>query len=160
MPSDKGIRCSFCGKRQEQVKRMMSGPNGVYICNECVELCNSLISEDLYDSASPRYHDPEKLPTPREIKEYMDNYIIGQEDAKIALSVAVYNHYKRIYFGEDADVEMQKSNILLSAPPDPAKLCLRRRWPRSWTYPSPLPTPPPSPRRATWARTWRISCSG
>ncbi|MBQ4302687.1 MAG: ATP-dependent Clp protease ATP-binding subunit ClpX [Oscillospiraceae bacterium] len=116
MANDKSIRCSFCGKRQEQVKRMMSGPNDVYICNECVELCNSLIREDMYDSGAPEYHDPEKLPTPREIKEYMDNYIIGQEDAKIALSVAVYNHYKRIYFGNDSDVEIQKSNILLIGP--------------------------------------------
>ena len=116
MANDKSIRCSFCGKRQEQVKRMMSGPNDVYICNECVELCNSLIREDMYDTGVPEYHDPEKLPTPREIKEYMDNYIIGQEDAKIALSVAVYNHYKRIYFGEDSDVEIQKSNILLIGP--------------------------------------------
>ena len=116
MANDKSIRCSFCGKRQEQVKRMMSGPNDVYICNECVELCNSLIREDMYDSGAPEYHDPEKLPTPREIKEYMDNYIIGQEDAKIALSVAVYNHYKRIYFGDDSDVEIQKSNILLIGP--------------------------------------------
>ena len=116
MANEKGIRCSFCGKRQEQVKRMMSGPSNVYICNECVDLCNSLIREDLYETENRFAHDPEKLPTPREIKEYMDNYIIGQEDAKIALSVAVYNHYKRIYFGEDADVEMQKSNILLIGP--------------------------------------------
>ena len=116
MPSEKSIRCSFCGKRQEQVKRMMSGPNNVYICNECVDLCNSLIREDLYETDSQFQHDPEKLPTPKEIKEYMDNYIIGQEDAKISLSVAVYNHYKRIYFGDDADVEMQKSNILLIGP--------------------------------------------
>ena len=116
MASEKSIRCSFCGKRQEQVKRMMSGPNNVYICNECVDLCNSLIREDLYETGSRFEHDPEKLPTPREIKEYMDNYIIGQEEAKIALSVAVYNHYKRIYFGEDSDVEMQKSNILLIGP--------------------------------------------
>ena len=116
MPSEKGIRCSFCGKRQEQVKRMMSGPNNVYICNECVELCNSIIHEDLYETDASFQHDPEKLPTPKEIKEYMDNYIIGQDEAKVALSVAVYNHYKRIYFGEDADVEMQKSNILLIGP--------------------------------------------
>ena len=116
MASEKTVRCSFCGKRQEQVKRMMSGPNNVYICNECVELCTSLIQEDMYETGARAYHDPEKLPTPREIKEYMDNYIIGQEEAKIALSVAVYNHYKRIYFGEDADVEMQKSNILLIGP--------------------------------------------
>ena len=116
MANDKNIRCSFCGKRQEQVKRMMSGPNNVYICSECVELCNSLIREDLYETENRFAHDPEKLPTPKEIKEYMDNYIIGQEEAKISLSVAVYNHYKRIYFGEDADVEMQKSNILLIGP--------------------------------------------
>ena len=116
MASEKSIRCSFCGKRQEQVKRMMSGPNNVYICNECVDLCNSLIREDLYETEHRFQHDPEKLPTPKEIKEYMDNYIIGQEEAKIALSVAVYNHYKRIFFGEDSDVEMQKSNILLIGP--------------------------------------------
>ena len=116
MPSEKGVRCSFCGKRQEQVKRMMSGPNNIYICNECVDLCNSLIREDLYETENRFAHDPEKLPTPKEIKEYMDNYIIGQEEAKLALSVAVYNHYKRIYFGEDSDVEMQKSNILLIGP--------------------------------------------
>ena len=114
--SEKSIRCSFCGKRQEQVKRMMSGPNNVYICNECVELCNSLISDDLYETSAPEYHDPEKLPTPKEMKEYMDNYIVGQEEAKISLSVAVYNHYKRIYFGDDSDVEIQKSNILLIGP--------------------------------------------
>ena len=116
MATEKTIRCSFCGKRQEQVKRMMSGPNNVYICNECVDLCNSLIREDLYETENRFAHDPETLPTPKEIKEYMDNYIIGQEEAKISLSVAVYNHYKRIYFGEDSDVEMQKSNILLIGP--------------------------------------------
>ena len=116
MASEKSVRCSFCGKRQEQVKRMMSGPNNVYICNECVDLCNSLIREDLYETENRFSHNPEKLPTPKEIKEYMDNYIIGQEEAKISLSVAVYNHYKRIFFGDDADVEMQKSNILLIGP--------------------------------------------
>ena len=114
MANDKTIRCSFCGKRQEQVKRMMSGPNA-FICNECVELCNSLIREDLYETHT-FIADPDHLPTPKQIKEYMDNYIIGQEHAKIALSVAVYNHYKRIYFGEDAEVELQKSNILLIGP--------------------------------------------
>ena len=108
-------RCNFCGKDASMVERLIAGP-GVYICNECVELCTSLIQEDMYETGARAYHDPEKLPTPREIKEYMDNYIIGQEEAKIALSVAVYNHYKRIYFGEDADVEMQKSNILLIGP--------------------------------------------
>lgn len=112
---DRAIRCSFCGKRQEQVKRIMSGPEA-YICNECVELCNMLLKEDMYESREPAFHDTNELPTPKQIKEYMDNYIIGQEAAKIALSVAVYNHYKRIYFDDGSDVELQKSNILLIGP--------------------------------------------
>lgn len=113
--AEKPIRCSFCGKAQGQVKRIMSGPN-VYICNECVELCSTLLREDMYEEPERELESPERLPTPKEIKEYMDAYIIGQEEAKIALSVAVYNHYKRIYFGEDSDVELQKSNILLIGP--------------------------------------------
>ena len=112
---DKTIRCSFCGKRQGQVKRLMSGPNA-YICNECVELCSSLLREDMYATDGPSYRSTEELPTPKQIKEYMDNYIIGQEDAKVALSVAVYNHYKRIFFDSDAEVELQKSNVLLIGP--------------------------------------------
>lgn len=112
---ERTIRCSFCGKRQEQVKRIMSGPEA-YICNECVELCNTLLKEDMYESREPAFRETEQLPTPQQIKEYMDNYIIGQDAAKVALSVAVYNHYKRIYFGDDAEVELQKSNILLIGP--------------------------------------------
>ena len=112
---DREIRCSFCGKRQGQVKRIMSGPNA-YICNECVELCNTLLKEDMYESREPAFHETDQLPTPQQIKEYMDNYIIGQDAAKIALSVAVYNHYKRICFAEDEEVELQKSNILLIGP--------------------------------------------
>ena len=113
---DRVVRCSFCGKRQEQVRRIMSGPNNVYICNECVELCNTLLREDMYEMEPSSIERPEKLPTPKEIRQYLDGYIIGQTEAKIALSVAVYNHYKRIYFGEDSDVELQKSNILLIGP--------------------------------------------
>ncbi len=93
----------------------MSG-NNVYICDECVALCNSLLREDMYDMDDSLPAQPEKLPTPKEIKNYMDGYIIGQDAAKVALSVAVYNHYKRIYFGDDSDVELQKSNILLIGP--------------------------------------------
>ncbi|MDR0889089.1 MAG: ATP-dependent Clp protease ATP-binding subunit ClpX [Oscillospiraceae bacterium] len=114
--ADKHIRCSFCGKTQEQVERIMSGPN-VFICNECIALCNSLLHEEMYEM--PAISEPEdmkSIPTPKEIKAYMDAYIIGQEQAKVALSVAVYNHYKRIYFGTDSDVELQKSNILLIGP--------------------------------------------
>ena len=112
---ERTIRCSFCGKRQEQVERIMSGPN-VYICNECVELCYSLLHKGALPDTEPVFESPDALPTPQKIKEYMDGYIIGQEEAKIALSVAVYNHYKRIYFGDDSDVELQKSNILLIGP--------------------------------------------
>ena len=113
---DRVVRCSFCGKRQEQVRRIMSGPNGVYICNECVELCTTLLREDMYETEPSSIERPEHLPTPKEIRQYLDGYIIGQTEAKIALSVAVYNHYKRIFYGEDSDVELQKSNILLIGP--------------------------------------------
>ena len=113
--ADKLNRCSFCGKTQGQVKRILSGPNA-YICNECVALCSTLLQEEMYDTTEQIPEKPEHLPTPKQIKEYMDGYIIGQERAKIALSVAVYNHYKRIYFGADSDVELQKSNILLIGP--------------------------------------------
>ncbi len=113
---DRTVRCSFCGKRQEQVRRIMSGPNGVYICNECVELCTTLLREDMYETEPSSIERPEHLPTPKEIRQYLDGYIIGQTEAKIALSVAVYNHYKRIFYGEDSDVELQKSNILLIGP--------------------------------------------
>ena len=109
------IRCSFCGKRQEQVNRIIAGPN-VAICNECVELCAGILRDDMSVAQSPSFELPDTLPTPQEIKNYMDHYIIGQDNAKIALSVAVYNHYKRIYFENSTDVELQKSNILLIGP--------------------------------------------
>lgn len=114
--AEKLIRCSFCGKTQGQVERILSGPNA-YICNECVDLCSSLLQENMYETSEQEVPEsPDRLPTPKEIKEYMDGYIIGQDEAKIALSVAVYNHYKRIYFGDSSDVELQKSNILLIGP--------------------------------------------
>ncbi|MCQ2418444.1 MAG: ATP-dependent Clp protease ATP-binding subunit ClpX [Clostridia bacterium] len=109
------MRCSFCGKTESQVKKLMTGPEA-NICNECVELCNTLLREDLIEQQKSEFTTSDRLPTPKEIKEYMDGYIIGQEDAKIALSVAVYNHYKRVFFGEESDVELQKSNILLIGP--------------------------------------------
>lgn len=93
----------------------MTSPNA-NICNECIELCNSLLLEDQMMQMNSDLNTKDRLPTPKEIKEYMDGYIIGQDDAKIALSVAVYNHYKRIFFGEESDVELQKSNILLIGP--------------------------------------------
>ena len=110
------IRCSFCGKKQEQVGRIIAGPN-VYICNECVELCSSILHDEMHNGLNEQQLElPDTLPTPQQIKTYRDHYIIGQDDAKIALSVAVYNPYKRIYFQNDSDVELQKSNILLIGP--------------------------------------------
>ena len=103
------ICCSFCGKRETQA-RLIAGP-GVYICSDCVAACCDLLRDDEQSRDVPDH-----LPTPKEIKAYMDNYIIGQEDAKMALSVAVYNHYKRIYLSAKTDVELQKSNILLIGP--------------------------------------------
>ena len=112
---DQSIRCSFCGKRETQVERLIAGP-GVYICSECVQACGQLLQDDLRIDNRGKLRQPEKLPTPMEMKSFMDSYIVGQEDAKIALSVAVYNHYKRIYNNLDSDVELQKSNILLIGP--------------------------------------------
>ena len=112
---DQAIRCSFCGKRETQVERLIAGP-GVYICSECVQACSDLLSDEIRMDQRGKLRTPEQLPTPMEIKKFMDGYIIGQEEAKIALSVAVYNHYKRIYLATDSDVELQKSNILLIGP--------------------------------------------
>lgn len=101
--------CSFCGKKESQV-RMIAGP-GVCICSDCVDACCDLLNQESKIAGMPDH-----LPTPMEMKAYMDSYIVGQDDAKIALSVAVYNHYKRIYLSKDSDVELQKSNILLIGP--------------------------------------------
>ena len=109
------IRCSFCGKRETQVTRLIAGP-GVYICSDCVQACSELLHDDIVYDEEGNFRTPDHLPTPMEMKSFMDQYIVGQEDAKIALSVAVYNHYKRIFFGADSDVELQKSNILLIGP--------------------------------------------
>src|SRR5712672_4079064 len=108
------LKCSFCGKSQKQVKKLIAGP-GVYICDECIDLCNEIIEEELSQGTEVRFDD---LPKPREIYGYLNDYIIGQEQAKKILSVAVYNHYKRVQAGAygDPDVELQKSNILLIGP--------------------------------------------
>jgi ATP-dependent Clp protease ATP-binding subunit ClpX len=108
------LKCSFCGKSQKQVKKLIAGP-GVYICDECIDLCNEIIEEELSQSSEVKF---DELPKPREIYEYLNDYVIGQEQAKKILSVAVYNHYKRVQAGAygDPDVELQKSNILLLGP--------------------------------------------
>ena len=125
----KNVRCSFCGKAQENVRKIVAGP-GVYICDECVDLCNSIIDAELYDDETEGYELAENIPSPKEIKEVLDEYVIGQEDAKKSLSVAVYNHYKRIIHEEENskkdDVEIQKSNILLLGPTGCGKTLLAR----------------------------------
>ena len=100
----KTLRCSFCGKPESQVHRMIQGP-GVRICDECVQLCMSILDDGYSAAMDEGFESVEDLPTPQQIKEVLDQYVIGQEAAKVALSVAVYNHYKRIYFGGDEDVE-------------------------------------------------------
>ena len=113
--TEQPIRCSFCGTREGQTSRLIAGP-GVYICGDCVQACSDLLREEIELEEGGSLRTPDRLPTPMEMKAFMDHYIVGQEEAKIALSVAVYNHYKRIYFGTSSDVELQKSNILLIGP--------------------------------------------
>ncbi len=112
---EKTVCCSFCGKHQDQVRRIIAGPN-VFICNECVELCMGILEANQDLGPIDLEERTNSLPTPREIHAVLDQYVIGQEKAKMALSVAVYNHYKRICFGGNEDVELQKSNILLMGP--------------------------------------------
>ena len=109
------LRCSFCGKSEKETHRMIQGPAGVRICDECVRLCMEIV-EDGYEAEQHEFDTPDEIPTPHEIRAVLDQYVIGQDEAKVALSVAVYNHYKRIFFGGGDDVELQKSNILLLGP--------------------------------------------
>ncbi|HET7774330.1 MAG TPA: ClpX C4-type zinc finger protein, partial [Burkholderiaceae bacterium] len=112
--SEKLLYCSFCGKSQHEVKKLIAGPS-VFICDECIDLCNEIIRDEVAESSGPTSRSD--LPTPREIKEILDQYVIGQDQAKKILSVAVYNHYKRLkHLGSKDEVELAKSNILLVGP--------------------------------------------
>lgn len=114
--SDDMVRCSFCNKPQSQVRKLIAGPNGAYICDECIEVCSEIIEEEFEYDDDRREFDDINLLTPEEIKAFLDEYVIGQDEAKKVLSVAVYNHYKRIMAGSDLGVDLQKSNILMLGP--------------------------------------------
>ena len=137
MPSNdkKDLRCSFCGRSQNEVKRLIAGP-GVYICNECVEICADLMKdeEDFDVDTDTQFAPDEQLPTPAELKQGLDQYVIGQDRAKISLAVAVYNHYKRIRQGDDG-VELQKSNILMIGPTGSGKTYLAQTLAKSLKVP-------------------------
>ena len=130
----KDVRCSFCGRMQDEVKRLIAGPNA-YICNECVNICAELIEEEMENAENTeRFALDGDLPTPAEMKAALDQYVIGQDRAKIALCVAVYNHYKRIMYPQD-DVEIQKSNILMIGPTGSGKTHLAQTLARSMKVP-------------------------
>ena len=127
--SDDKIRCSFCGKTQSQVQKLIAGPNGAYICDECVDICGEIIEEELMDMEETSNFDNDRpdinLLKPKELKKFLDEYVIGQDEAKKVLSVAVYNHYKRILADpKDLNVELQKSNVLLLGPTGSGKTLL------------------------------------
>ncbi|HEX2259375.1 MAG TPA: ATP-dependent Clp protease ATP-binding subunit ClpX [Actinomycetota bacterium] len=127
------LKCSFCGKSQKQVKKLIAGP-GVYICDECIDLCNEIIEEELTETSELKL---EELPKPREIYEFLNDYVVGQDQAKKVLSVAVYNHYKRIQAGtrSDDEVELQKSNIMLLGPTGCGKTLLAQTLARMLNVP-------------------------
>jgi len=110
------VHCSFCGKAQNQVMKLIAGPNNIYICDECIEVCSDIIKEEFEEEHEHIGFDEINLLTPEQLKAFLDDYVIGQEDAKKVLSVAVYNHYKRLLAGEDTEVELQKSNVLMVGP--------------------------------------------
>lgn len=127
--NEERYRCSFCGKPQEQVRKLIAGPNGAYICDECVDICAEIIEEELEEEEAAASGEPEEteqinLLKPEELKAFLDEYVIGQDQAKKVLSVAVYNHYKRIMAGGDLGVELQKSNILMLGPTGSGKTFL------------------------------------
>ena len=131
-------RCSFCNKTQDQVKKLISGPNGIYICDQCVSICSDILDEEFEeeeDDGNPAEDMEINLLKPKEIKEFLDDYVIGQDEAKKVLAVAVYNHYKRILSGKDVDVELQKSNILMLGPTGSGKTFLAQNLARLLNVP-------------------------
>ena len=120
---DSKVRCSFCGKTEDQVRKLIAGPEGAFICDECIEICTEIIVEEFGEYDEPDTGDINLL-KPEQLKEFLDDYVIGQDAAKKVLSVAVYNHYKRILAPKDLGVELQKSNIIMLGPTGSGKTLL------------------------------------
>ncbi len=137
--SEDKIRCSFCGKSQQQVRKLIAGPNGAFICDECIDICSDIIEEELMDFDATEDDAVSSadinLTSPMEMKQFLDDYVIGQDEAKKVLSVAVYNHYKRITKGKDLDVELQKSNVLMLGPTGSGKTLLAQTLARNLGVP-------------------------
>ena len=133
---DERLRCSFCNKTQDQVRKLIAGPNQIYICDECVGVCGDILDEEFAAEQDDAVSSMEiNLLKPKQIKEFLDDYVIGQDDAKKVLAVAVYNHYKRILSGKDVDVELQKSNILMLGPTGSGKTFLAQNLARLLNVP-------------------------
>ena len=172
---ERELICSFCGRSQKQVEQLIIGP-GVNICKDCIDMCyNALYKDDdapppprataqrRSAAARPRHSiDPLQdinILTPAEIKAGLDQYVIGQDETKKVLAVSVYNHYKRILSGQESDVELQKSNVLMLGPSGTGKTLLAQTLAKMLGVPFAIADAPPSPRPATWAKMWRTFCS-
>lgn len=149
------LKCSFCGKSQDQVRKLVAGP-GVYICDECIELCTEIVEEELGHEEEVDLKD---IPKPMQIRDILDQYVIGQDQAKKSLSVAVYNHYKRINTQNKIDdVELQKSNILMLGPTGSGKTLLAQTMAKILNVPLLSQMPLPLRKQVMWVKTLKIFC--
>ncbi len=148
----------FCNKSEDQVRKLIAGPDGVYICDECIEICSEIVEEELEDEYGMDTEDTINLLKPEEIKTFLDEYVIGQDEAKKALSVAVYNHYKRITAGRNLGVELQKSNILMLGPTGSGKTLLAQTLARLLNVPFAIADATALTEAGYVGRMWKTFC--